>query len=241
VRIVGIVAAMRVEARCITSLRLPFNGSTSLGESAAIWLCGMGEEAARGAAEGLRAGGATALMSFGLAGALDSRLRPGSLVLPESIYNTDHPLPVDLGWRGRLRHLLPAHLRIADGMLATSKHVLTSANAKRELFHATGACAVDMESGAVAEVAARAGLPFLAVRVISDPAEFSPPSLLLNAVRPDGSADLARLLPLLLRRSVTFGTLLRLAVDSRAACSTLATVVRYAGMEMGIAPNNLRI
>lgn len=231
---------MRVEARCITSLRLPFNGSTSLGESAAIWLCGMGEEAAWGAAEGLRAGGATALMSFGLAGALDSCLRPGSLVLPEAIY-TDHPLPVDLAWRGRLRHLLPAHLRIADGMLATSKHVLTSANAKRELFHATGACAVDMESGAVAEVAAHAGLPFLAVRVISDPAEFSPPSLLLNAVRPDGSADLARLLPLLLRRSVTFGTLLRLAVDSRAACSTLATVVRYAGTEMGIAPNNLRI
>jgi adenosylhomocysteine nucleosidase len=234
---IGIVTALRVEARCVTPLRLPFNQMIGLGESAAIWLCGMGEEAARGAAEGLMAGGATSLMSLGLAGALDSRLRPGDLVLPESIY-AGRPLQVDLGWRTRLRALLPARLSVAGGMLAASKQVLTSANAKSDLAQATGACAVDMESGAVAEASAHAGMPFLVVRAISDPAEFSPPSILLGAVRRDGSADLARLLPLLLRRSVTLGTLLRLAVGSRAACSTLATVVRYAGPEMGIGPNH---
>ena len=59
---------------------------------------------------------------------------------------------------------------------------------------------MDMESGAVAEAAAHAGMPFLAIRAISDPVEFSPPPVLLDAVRPDGSADLARLLPLLVRR-----------------------------------------
>ena len=91
---IGIVTALRVEARCVTPLRLPFNQMIGLGESAAIWLCGMGEEAAREAAEGLMAGGATSLMSLGLAGALDSRLRPGDLVLPESIY------------AGRPRHLV---------------------------------------------------------------------------------------------------------------------------------------
>lgn len=112
--------------------------------------------------------------------------------------------------------------------------MLTSATAKRELAQATGACAVDMESGAVAEAAAHAGLPFLAVRAISDPVEFSPPPVLLHAVRPDGSADLRRLLPLLMRRSLTLGTLLRLAKDSRAACSTLSTVARYADTEMGV-------
>ena len=233
-RRVGIVTAMRVEARCVTSLRVPFNKRISLGESAAIWLCGIGADAAREAAEGLKAGGATALMSFGLAGALDSSLRPGDLVLPESIYS-DCLLPIDLGWRARLRQLLPARLRVAGGMLAASTQVLTSATAKHELARATGACAVDMESGAVAEAAAHAGLPFLTVRAISDPVEFSPPSVLLGAVRRDGSPDLRRLLPLLLRRSVTFGTLLRLGVDSRAACSTLSTVVRHAETQMGLA------
>lgn len=236
-RAIGIVTAMRMEARCVTPLRLPFNQMISLGESAAIWLCGMGEEAAREAAEGLRAGGATALMSFGLAGALDSSLRPGDLLLPESIH-ADRLLQVDLGWRACLQQRLPGHLNVVGGILAASSQVLTSATAKYELAQVTGACAVDMESGAVAEIAAHAGMPFLAVRAISDPVQFSPPSILLGAVRRDGSADLRRLLPLLLRGSVTLGTLLRLAMDSRAACSTLSTVVRCAAREMGIAANH---
>jgi adenosylhomocysteine nucleosidase len=231
---IGIVTALRAEARCVTPLRLPFNKMTHLGENAAIWLCGMGEEAAREAAEGLRAGGATSLMSWGLAGALDSRLRPGDLILPESIY-AGRPLQIDLNWRARLSMLLPDSFSVTGGILAASKQVLTSASAKNDLAQATGACAVDMESGAVAEAAARAGIPLLVVRAISDPAEFSPPSILLGAVRPDGSADLRRLLPLLLRRSVPLATLLRLAVDSRAAFSTLSAVVRYAGAEMGVA------
>ncbi|SCY53770.1 hopanoid-associated phosphorylase [Nitrosospira sp. Nl5] len=223
---------MRMEARCVTPLRLPFNRMISLGGSAAIWLCGMGEEPAREAAEGLRTGGATALMSFGLAGALIPSLRPGDLVLPESIY-AGRSLQVDLSWRARLQQQLPPHLSVVGGILVTSRQVVTSATEKRALAQVTGACAVDMESGAVAETAAQAGMPFLAVRAISDPAGFSPPSVLLGAIRRDGSADLTRLLPLLLRGSVTPGTLLRLAVGSRAACSTLSAVVRYADREMG--------
>ncbi len=233
-RMVGIVTAMRVEARCLTSSRLPFNARVSLGKGAAIWLCGMGEKAAREAAVGLQASGCTTLVSFGLAGALDPSLRPGDLVLPESIH-AECILPVDLDWRNRLRQRLPAHLSVASGILAASSQVLTSAGAKRGLAEATGACAVDMESGAVAEVAASAGIPFLAVRVIADPVEFSPPPALLNAVRPDGSADLARLLALLLQGSVTLGTLLRLAAQLRVARATLMAVVQHAGTELGVA------
>ena len=172
----------------------------SLGQNASIWLCGMGEEAARQAAEGLRAGGATALMSFGFAGALDPSLRPGDLVLPETVH-AGFPLPVDLGWRPVCGRCFLPHLNVSGGMLAASNKVLTSATRKIELAQRTGACAVDMESGAVAEAAAHAGLPFLAVRAISDAVEFSPPPSSARCVRPDGSADLARLLPLLLRGS----------------------------------------
>jgi adenosylhomocysteine nucleosidase len=231
---IGIVTAMRMEARCITRRRLPFNQKASLGERAAIWLCGIGDEAARKAAEGLAASGVSALMSFGFAGALDSNLRPGDLVLPEAVHAHDS-LPVDPGWRSRLRESLPASLNILDGVLATSNVVLCSAREKLELGRSTGACAVDMESSAVAETAAHAGIPFLAVRVISDAVEFSPPPILLNTIRPDGSVDLSRLLPLLLRRSITPHTLFRLAMESRAACSTLSAVARHAEAELGIA------
>ena len=119
VRGVGIVTAMRVEARCITHGRLPFNERISLGEHGAIWLSGIGAEAARAAAEGLRASGATALMSFGFAGALEPSLRPGNLILPELIH-TGRLLEVDLSWRDRLRRRLPAHISVVGGVLAAS-------------------------------------------------------------------------------------------------------------------------
>ena len=234
--LVGIVTAMRVEARCITTRHLPLGKMVNLGESTAIWLCGMGEEAARSAATGLRLGGATTLISFGIAGALDPILRPGDLVLPESIY-AGRLLPVSLGWRAQIQQRLPSHLRVFGGNLAASQQVLTSVIEKRELAKSTGACAVDLESGAVAEVAANAGIPFLAIRAIADPVEFSPPSALLEAVHPDGGANLARILSLLLQRSVTLSTLLRLAAELRIARSTLSTVVLYAGMELGIQPS----
>lgn len=235
---VGIVTAMRVEAGCITRQRLPFNQKVLLGPHAAIWLCGMGTEAARKAAEGLKADGATALMSFGFAGALCRSLGPGTLILPESI-RSGRLLPVDTSWRGRLLQQLPPDLNVSGGILAASRNVVSTAARKSDLAGATGACAVDMESGAVAEVAAHAGLPFLAVRAISDPVDFSPPQVLLNAVRPDGSAQFASLLQLVLRRSLTLGTLLRLAAGSRAACNTLSAVARYAASEMGVISGGL--
>lgn len=229
---VGIIVAMRVEARCITSLRLSFDQRMDLGNGTSVWLCGVGAEAAGAAATGLRTAGATALMSFGFAGALHSSLNSGTLMLPESIHIGNCLLPVDLNWRARLQRRLPGHLDVAGGILAASSKVLTSTSAKRELAESTGANAVDMESGAVAEVAMNAGLPFMAIRAISDPLDFSPPKVLLEAVRPDGSPHLVRLLGLLLKRSLALGTLLRLASGARAARSTLSTVVRYADAEI---------
>lgn len=238
--LVGIVAAMRIESNCITTRHLPLGEIINLGNDAVICLCGMGENAARNAATKLQAKGATSLISFGVAGALDSKLRPGDLVLPESIYS-ERLLPVSLAWRDQVQKRLPSHLRVIGGKLATSKKVLTSLIEKREFAKITGACAVDLESGAVAEVAENLDMPFLAIRAISDPIEFSPPLALLDAVNPDGSANLSRILSLLLQRSVTLSILLRLASEVRTARSTLSTVVLHAGVELGIQPNQSAI
>jgi adenosylhomocysteine nucleosidase len=163
--VIGIVTAMRIEARCVTPLRLPFNQMTCLGDRAAIWVCGMGEEAASRAAEGLAAAGATGLASFGIAGALDSSLRAGDLVLPDSVH-TGCLLEADPGWRSRIQQRLPASVRIVGGVMTTSRQVLSSAVEKRALAEATDACAVDMETGAVARAATRYGIPFVALRAI---------------------------------------------------------------------------
>lgn len=233
VNFVGIVTAMRIESRCITTRHLSLGEIINLGDNAAICLCGMGENAARNAATKLLAEGASSLVSFGVAGALDSKLRPGDLMLPESIY-TKQMLPVSSAWRSRVQECLPSHLRVIGGTLATSNKVLTSLIEKRKFAETTGALAVDLESGAIAEAAKNSDMPFLAIRAISDPIEFSPPSALLNSVNSDGSAKLGQILALLLQRSVTLSTLLRLAREVRTARSTLSVVVSHARTELGL-------
>ena len=230
--IVGIVVAMQIEARCLTNRHLPIGEIINLGNNSKICLCGMGGNAAREAAIKLQEEGATSLISFGVSGALDSKLRPGDLLLPQSVYN-ERLLPVSLAWRDRVQKCLPSNLRVISGKLATSKKILTSSNEKCDFARITGASAVDLESGAIAEVAEDSDIPFLAIRVISDPIEFSPPLALLDAVNPDGSAKISQIISLLLHRSVTLSTLLRLGRDVRTARATLATVVLHAGIELG--------
>ncbi len=230
---IGIVTAMRIEASCITNRCLPLGEIISLGKNTSICLCGMGENSARKAAERLQERGATSLISFGVAGAISPTLNAGDLVLPESIYN-ERLLPVSLSWRNQIQNRLPSHLRVIGGKLATCKKVLTSMSEKQEFAKITGACAVDLESGAVAEVAEKSDMPFLAIRVISDPLEFSPPLALLDAVNPDGSTNITQIISLLLKRSITLSTLLRLASEVRSARKTLSAVILHAGIELGI-------
>ncbi len=90
-----------------------------------------------------------------------------------------------------------------------------------------------MESGAIAEVASNVGTPFIAVRAITDPIEFSPPEVLLSAVYSDGSVNAMGLISLILRRSVGIGTLIRLGKGMREANSTLSVVAQRSGETLG--------
>jgi hypothetical protein len=136
---------------------------------------------------------------------------------------------------------LPPDLTVVGGTLAASKQVVSTETAKRELANATGACAVDMESGAIAEVAANAGIPFIAVRAITDPLKFSPPAALMSAVYPDGSVNGLRLMNLILRGSVGIGTLMRLGKGMRRACGTLSAVARDSNQELGHISRSLEL
>ena len=212
----------------MSSARVPFNTIMPVDDLAVLWLSGMGAQAARIAAEGLHQHGVSALVSFGVAGALSPDLKPGDLVLPDAIH-MDAQLPVNIAWRDRLQNLLPAEITVRNGILANSDVPLTGTKAKLDLAQATGACAVDMESAAIAAVAAAAGIPFIAVRAIIDPLQFSPPEALLGAVYPDGGVNPIRLTALILKRSVHLTTLMRMGTGMRAARKTLSRVVQSAG------------
>ncbi len=215
----GFVCGMAAEARCLP-------------ESEAMVVCAGGDPArAQAGAADLVARGATALVSFGLAGGLDPRLGPGDLVLAEAvILPGGGRIETDRAWHqsataaASLAGSQGGPVIVSTAALAGSNRAVVSAAAKRLLFESTGAVAVDMESHGVAAAAQAAGVPFLIVRAVADPAARGIPALALAGLGPDGSLRPGRVVPGLLRRPWHLAALLRLAADSRAGLKTLRRV-----------------
>lgn len=223
---IGIVIAMQAEARCLARQHFQLHQPIVIREKLMVTLCGMGAQAARRAAAELAdQHGVVALISFGVAGALNARLHSGDLVVPASVI-ADQIYPTDSRLRATFLHHLSGEMNVIEGVLAASQRVLTSEQEKLALATKTGACAVDMESGAIAMVAEDKNIPFIAVRAITDPVQYSPPAVLLSALHADGGVKPLSLLALLIRRQVYLAELLRLGRGMRAASVTLRTASR---------------
>jgi len=166
--------------------------------------------------------GATALVSFGIAGALSPTLAPGSLILADSVRTAE-----GAHWRtaSAWRQDLVGEVGMAAGgaMLATET-AIRSATEKHRLHAETGAVAVDMESGGVARAAETAGVPFLVVRVVADPATRRLPPSAFAGLGPDGRQRPFAVLAALTRRPWDIAELVRLGRDSSVALRRLRGV-----------------
>ena len=197
----GLVAGLQAEARIARPL-----GSVAAG--------GGLPAGATDAAERLVVAGAAALVSFGLCGGLRPGLAAGAILVPRRVctshdcHETDRDLSAALGgWSGDV-------LWAADAVVA-------SAADKRVLHAASGADAVDLESGAVAAVAHRHGLPFAVLRAVCDPAESTLPPAALLALDQAGAIGLWRVAVSLLAAPTQLPALLRLARDAGRARTAL--------------------
>jgi adenosylhomocysteine nucleosidase len=221
---VAALAGFRGEARCLR------------GPGVAIACSGGSAERARSEAQRLLGQGAAALVSFGLAGGLAPGLRAGELLLPEMVRSAGGASwPVDPVWRERV-HARLAALEPKAGAVVGSERVVATASDKRDLLEASGAEAVDMESHAVAAVATEAGIPFLVLRALADPADQVVPQVAREALRPDGRIRIRATLGGLLRQPGDLMALLRLARQSGLALAALERGVRRAGPRLGFAP-----
>ncbi|HQT80308.1 MAG TPA: hypothetical protein PLD10_24990 [Rhodopila sp.] len=165
--------------------------------------------------------GADGLISFGLAGGLDPALRPGTIIIPAAVLADGARCAADPTLSRRFGVTTP-HLLLAGSAVVSGKAE------KAALHHATGAHAVDLESGAVAQVAAQRGVPFAVIRAICDPAERTLPPAALVALDAKGGVGPLRVLASVLRQPSQIPDLLRLARDAAAARAALVRVVARA-------------
>jgi nucleoside phosphorylase len=191
-----LIVALAVERRALgrrltAAVPQPAGGSPALrgtlgGHPVIVVQAGLGAERARRAA--LRAvppAGCSGLWSVGLAGGLDAGLRPGDLLVPDAVLaptGRGFPCP-SASW---LRAALAGGVAQGGVLVTAAAPVLAPAD-KRALASASGAVAVDMEAAGVAEAAAALRVPWLAVKVVLDPADRALPAFLLAGTGDDGS------------------------------------------------------
>ena len=215
---VGIVTGMLAESGCLSRALddLPH-------ENQPLLYCAAASSArAYEGACALVARGATALVSFGIAGGLQPDLLPGALVLADAVIDLDgRRWTTTETWRETLHHEIESE---AGGAVLASPTAIVSVSGKAALHARTGAVVVDMESGGVARAAAEAGVPFLVVRVVADPAHRHLPPSALAGLGPDGRRQPLAAFAALMRRPGDTMALLRLGRDSRTALRRLRGV-----------------
>jgi len=204
---------------------------TGSGETrVAVLVGGMGHRRAAAAARSLAARGVRGLVSWGSAAALDPALAPGDLLLPEGVITARRgSLPAHTEWRTSLAEALAGRIGTVEAPLAEAPAVLATPEEKRSLREATGAAAADMETAAVAEVAGRAGLPWVALRAVADTAEDSLPAAVLSNLTTDGAVDAGAILRSAGLSPRVFLSLLGLGRSHARAGKTLRRAARAAG------------
>ncbi|MBN9005190.1 MAG: phosphorylase [Rhizobiales bacterium] len=162
------------------------------------------------------------VISFGVAGGLDPALESGDVVVATEVvagasrWQSGLALSEELidgsGLGGR---------KVVRAGLAGVEQVVVGQAGKASLHAETGASAVDMESHIAAAYAEEAGLPFAALRVISDPATRALPAIARSAIKPNGNIDLKKVLSGLARNPLTLRALVSTGIDFNRALRSL--------------------
>jgi len=220
--VLGIIAALEMERRWIGA------------PEPLVELSGVGDARAENAAHRLVDRGATALVSWGVAGGLDPDLEPGTVVLPGVVVHTDGSNSrVDVAWRDRLLMRLQSRVVISTSPLVHATQPVTTTSDKMELYRQTGAAAVDMESAAVAVVAYEAGIPFIVVRVVVDAAGVRLPEVAVTMCDEGGRLKRSALLRLIFQPGEWRG-MLRLGQANAAAGRSMRKLWSAAGPDLAL-------
>ena len=206
----------------------------SLGSTPVLLACaGDGNESSLRGVRALLAGKRPrALLGAGVAGALTEDLAPGRVVFGERIFDSSgESAAADPEWLGRARALSGA----AGAAFFTSDRVACSPEERSALAARLppGPAAVDLESASWARAAAEKGIPFLALRAISDGAGERLPGILSECQAPGGPVRRACVARRAILRPAALKSLLELRRRVRDASEALAgfveTLLQYDG------------
>jgi adenosylhomocysteine nucleosidase len=178
--------------------------------------------AAKAATRLLDAGEVDHVVVVGIAGGIGPTSAIRTLVIPDSV--EDWP-------EGRALRPAPLGRLPQRGTIVTSDEYGYDPDVVRA-FIDRGVLAVDMETVAVAKVCDERGVPWSAVRAVSDPADDDSVNPdVMGLVKPDGSPDVGRSIRYLLRHPLRLPKLAALGRDATAAATVAAETAAKACAE----------
>jgi len=181
------------------------------------------------------------VISWGVCGGLDPRLRPGDLILGAEVVSADGRIATDEALTSSLaQRLIDAGMRIEVASVAGVGAPVSSAAAKAKLRGATGAVAVDMESVTAGRFALERRTPFVILRAVADPADQDLPPLVISAVDSDGRIKAAAVFRELVHSPRQLAGLVATARQSAAAFRALGRCRGLLpGLFLGLGSTNL--
>ena len=220
---IGIVTALRSEARFLSADKIQPRIAVKLNENSLLVLSGMGATNIEAAIDSLSAQNVDALVSFGTAGALHEDSKSGDIIIPENIITTlNQSLNIASAWRDNiLNNLECCPVKILRNDIYTSEKVISTITEKRELNRNTGAIAVDMESALIANAAKNLNIPCLVIRVVVDEVDSVIPTKVLNCTDAYGDVAYARLLMSILKQPGLIRDLLKLGCAFKLASESM--------------------
>jgi adenosylhomocysteine nucleosidase len=170
--------------------------------------------------------GCMALLSFGIAGALDPDVQVGDTVVSTGVINAKGDvLFTDNSWLQRVIVLLDQSLSpVHKGLIYGTDKIISTPQLKSKVYASSKAICVDMETHRMALVSSRASVPFLAIRVISDNTSSTIPSAALGVIGKNGKPLIGRVIRGLLRHPNQVTALMALSRDMETSLKTLRRV-----------------
>ncbi|WP_374625571.1 hypothetical protein [Pandoraea sp.] len=221
-----------MQAPIIVVTGMPFEARIARGDGVRV-VCAQNDTLAEDLVAAMAHDGARGLVSFGTAGGLIHGVSAGQWVIARRVLDMPQrarEYVSSVAWADALHRAMPDAL-LAD--LAGVTAPVVRAEDKAALFCESGAAAADMESHIVARVALAHGLPFVAARVVIDPAERSLPAAALAGLRSDGSTDILGVLRSLAADPRQLPALLRVGQDAGRAQRAMRRGRRIIALQLG--------
>jgi nucleoside phosphorylase len=222
----GIIVALADEITSLTRKKINKGDCFFINDNVLVAFSGAGPKNAAKASQLLIDKGANRLISWGCAAALKAELKPGDLLIPQTLQTENlEKFSISSPWLCNvLEHLSP--LNPHTDSLIESSYIVTQSSAKKKIHQQSGAIALDMESIAIAKTALQHNFPALIIRCVADPVTMNLPNAISYALNGQGDVVLTRLLWFLLIHPYELPGLIKLGLHFNVAKNKLKCIAK---------------